>query len=196
MGQDFNPRPREGGDFDQQNSLNKLCTFQSTPPRGGRRAGSAVGSPGVKFQSTPPRGGRRLVYSRSAERPHFNPRPREGGDGRDSDVAAKSHAFQSTPPRGGRLNYLLHVVHRHLFQSTPPRGGRPAALVSVSARGYFNPRPREGGDFPAPCNIHRCCISIHAPARGATTRFSQPSGLSWHFNPRPREGGDASIHQL
>ena len=122
------------------------------------------------------------------------------------------------------------------FQSTPPRGGRPTVTGSTGCASYFNPRPREGGDATVAvlsgsmsgfqstpprggrrselgggdCHIG---ISIHAPARGATSPALSPVRLnelfqstpprggrpqrsqllhvkSWHFNPRPREGGD------
>ena len=100
--------------------------------------------------------------------------------------------FQSTPPRGGRQNHCkgrraprhisIHAPARGatcrpismallcIFQSTPPRGGRPSDSKPPIKLAYFNPRPREGGDCIGPCNIlHVCMISIHAPARGATT---------------------------
>jgi len=58
----------------------RIAWFQSTPPRGGRRAlhHPVVGS--AKFQSTPPRGGRLCT----------------------NDAPDVGVMFQSTPPRGGR----------------------------------------------------------------------------------------------
>ncbi len=55
------------------------------------------------------------------------------------------------------------------FQSTPPRGGRQIAAVH---------------------RIVRTHVSIHAPARGATTALSVIVTKVKRFNPRPREGGD------
>ena len=36
-------------------------------------------------------------------------------------------------------------------------------------------------------------ISIHAPARGATSRRVGFGYAGDHFNPRPREGGDGAV---
>ena len=56
------------------------------------------------------------------------------------------------------------------FQSTPPRRRRPGAL-SVPAHGFG--------------------VSIHAPAKEATSVTGFISVTSSCFNPRPREGGDS-----
>ena len=57
-----------------------------------------------------------------------------------------------------------------MFQSTRPRGAR-----------LINPRLRCGGVI----------VSIHAPARGATTDIPPYAPSSPSFNPRAREGRDA-----
>ena len=41
--------------------------------------------------------------------------------------------------------------------------------LTESVSQYFNPRPREGGDFKTGCGYVALMISIHAPARGATS---------------------------
>ena len=145
----FNPRPREGGDNEAAEIRYIHITFQSTPPRGGRRAGSPVmTSSRVIFQSTPPRGGRPPDGSAPCPRTgYFNPRPREGGDLESLEAFRLRLLFQSTPPRGGRLSSVSFAATFCLFQSTPPRGGRPSPPASVySPSANFNPRPREGGD--------------------------------------------------
>ena len=93
------------------------------------------------------------------------------------------------------------------FNPRPPRGGRHAQH-RVSVRGSdFNPRPPEGGrrggwtqnygyiviSIHAPAmnsDWATHCISIHAPARGATVVHRTGyaiDGISIHA---PREGGD------
>ena len=57
------------------------------------------------------------------------------------------HQFQSTLPRGERQISIEEMQRLDLFQSTLPRGERPSLLVN---------------------EIRSICISIHAPARGAT----------------------------
>ncbi len=66
--QSFNPRPHAGGDDYQIRGWQENITFQSTPPRGGRRpTGSFVTfDANMLFQSTPPRGGRQTVLYCSA----------------------------------------------------------------------------------------------------------------------------------
>ena len=55
----------------------------------------------------------------------------------------------------------------------------------------FDPRPREGGDTPLPCWSGRGrSVSIHAPAREATSVSALGALWLWSFDPRPREGGD------
>ena len=166
----FNPRPRVGGDLTSTATITRPAWFQSTPPRGGRRARSTRCRGRSQFQSTPPRGGRPRSPRRYAGHGmRFNPRPRVGGDRRcDSTVRAK--LFQSTPPRGGRLAAMRTTIAASMFQSTPPRGGRrrraSAAIEQAAA------------------------VSIHAPAWGATAPSGRAACRTMRFNPRPRVGGD------
>ena len=59
------------------------------------------------------------------------------------------------------------------FQSTLPRRERPFIFCGiVRQRRYFNPRSREGSDGKAGMNKGQIYISIHAPAKGATPKFT------------------------
>ena len=103
QGENFNPPPREGGDYGgywhqplsgisihaplqggrriRPTARIRPKIFQSTPPRGGRlKEGRTIGLT-FKFQSTPPiRGGRRWASPAPANRSaYFNPRPPRGG---------------------------------------------------------------------------------------------------------------------
>ena len=121
---------------------------------------------------------------------HFNPRSREGSDPNLQNIPSHNkisiHApargatqfpyyifsflkFQSTLPRGERLGVLLFVFLVFVFQSTLPRGERRlcSSLNSLSM-----------------------IISIHAPARGATTNGCSSLLSFRNFNPRSREGSD------
>ena len=54
------------------------------------------------------------------------------------------------------------------FQSALPRGERQK-IIPCRSRGYdFNPRSREGSDILCTPDADKRCISIRAPARGAT----------------------------
>ncbi len=99
-----------------------------------------------KFQSTHPRGVRRDLVM----------------------TAAGTVEFQSTHPRGVRHFPWPHPRPRRAFQSTHPRGVRQNGRRYVDRRYGFNPRTREGCDRKSAALIHKWCVSIHAPARGAT----------------------------
>ena len=69
----------------------------------------------------------------------------------------------------GRLECLLR------FQSTLPRRERLSFLLVFHHPAYdFNPRSREGSDFKSFRFYENFCISIHAPAKGATTFIASP----------------------
>ena len=121
----------------------------------------------------------------------FNPRSREGSDNfRQSGKTRNSisiHApargatagergarkmpqFQSTLPRGERQPCNGKTGDAHEFQSTLPRGERPDFLNASKTQDS---------------------ISIHAPARGATSwRVCRKAVSENDFNPRSREGSD------
>ena len=58
---------------------------------------------------------------------------------------------------------------------------------------YFNPRSREGSDYIQGRYICACCISIHAPAKGATHSLQISPAARSDFNPRSREGSDQDL---
>ncbi len=119
-----------------------------------------------------------------------------------------------TPARGATNAEASLVPVLHLFQSTRPRGARRTAPATFERpRIYFNPRARAGRDVAVVLRKQVRCISIHAPARGATgvwSRFeasklfqsTRPRGARlwiciqrrWckHFNPRARAGRDSA----
>ena len=58
---------------------------------------------------------------------------------------------------------------------------------------HFNPRSREGSDQSRRIYLCRQRISIHAPAKGATTVMVKLAARHPDFNPRSREGSDYSV---
>ena len=83
----------------------------------------------------------------SISEPGFNPRARTGRDDLNSANFSGSPMFQSTRPHGARHKLLKGVGGNVKFQSTRPHGARRFC-----------------------CSFSTCfpCVSIHAPARGAT----------------------------
>ena len=73
-------------------------------------------------------------------------------------------------PARGATNVRVVGVYLGKFQSTLPRGERRATHAGCREHPRFNPRSREGSDVPVPHLPDLFFVSIHAPARGATTR--------------------------
>ena len=96
----------------------------------------------------PARGATRGKLSDVLEVLSFNSRAREGRDSREAFGCARSVKFQFTRPRGARRKAHLRLLQAKRFQFTRPRGAR-----------HWRNLTRE---IPAE-------VSIHAPARGATS---------------------------
>ena len=98
--------------------------------------------------------------------PCFNSRAREGRDLPAVMSARASSMFQFTRPRGARLRTPMETsCISAWFQFTRPRGARPG----------------EQDDL-----IEIVCVSIHAPARGATPASPPSPGSSRFQFTRPR----------
>ncbi len=143
--------------------------------------------------------------------------------------------FQSTRPQGARLVYhLLPPITdcfnprarkerdkirklkfgRMKFQSTRPQGARRRKITTVLWNIGFNPRARKERDLASGLRLPRISVSIHAPARSATsslglrrpvTQFqsTRPQGARLFqccftyfltgFNPRARKERDSAV---
>ena len=190
-----------------------LDWFQSTPPRRERLTSAHSATARSLFQSTPPRRERRAPAASSSD----------------------NLKFQSTPPRRERPQRIRpRPVGRRVSIHAPAKGATRRRLGSVRCCNGFNPRPREGSDAGRPCFLRAqvvfqstpprrerrfgvlhddvpAVVSIHAPAKGATSRLPGPRRQQWFqstpprrerrrlpaarrprrsFNPRPREGSD------
>ena len=165
----LSPSFREGSDVREQEAPNTTAISIHAPAKGATVAGSPqtlISS----FQSTLPR----------RERPQLI---------REVNVP---NTFQSTLPRRERQAEQRKADKTKAFQSTLPRRERPRRCRSNTAYPYFNPRSREGSDWDINRIINGngnfnprsregsdlfvplspsggATISIHAPAKGATT---------------------------
>ena len=77
--------------------------------------------------------------------------------------------FQSTLPRRERHVHIARAGAERTFQSTLPRRERRRERVNRYTIRYFNPRSREGSDEYQRGRLRQYEISIHAPAKGATS---------------------------
>ena len=184
----FNPRSRERSDFKAELHNAGQPISIHAPARGATlRKSLSISS--LKFQSTLPRGERPSGYPEAVRMWYFNPRSREGSDKGIDKFPCHIHYFNPRSREGATTQFSeIFILLR--FQSTLPRGERRQEQSPVAA------------DIK---------ISIHAPARGATSftwrmsvrsRFQstlprgerQRSARYWrqdmNFNPRSREGSD------
>ena len=166
---DFNPRSREGSDCSTCETYGLRLISIHAPARGATFWGICAKPISRHFNPRSREGSDWHTLTGRACRIHFNPRSREGSDDLEALGFDSIAVFQSTLPRGERPGIMNLATFRGIFQSTLPRGERRLQL-RFSRWGIR--------------------ISIHAPARGATTTTWQPRQTSYNFNPRSREGSD------
>ncbi len=146
----------------------------------------------------------------------FNPRPRAGGDRGGSSRYTSTDRFQSAPPRGGRRRrrrptssgssfnprpraggdlrasgeQFLRVEE---FQSAPPRGGRPGVVGVADGGTCVSIRaPARGATVEGAGSLAGDLVSIRAPARGATQGCGDFCGVGWFQSAPPRGGRHGS----
>ncbi len=147
--------------------------FQSTLPRRERHQCAVSWSTAVSFQSTLPRRERPAVGVPAAKVANFNPRSREGSDVRSFPMRCAALYFNPRSREGSDARVARARRFLSIFQSTLPR------------------RERRHGDVL----VLRCrSISIHAPAKGATSYRHACRPRPRYFNPRSREGSDQDYY--
>ena len=195
----FNSRPRVGGDVPDYLTLRQRAQFQLTPPRGGRRSISVSRMLSSAFQLTPPRGGRPVCQNpgkRAAS--YFNSRPRVGGDTSFPIVTPPPPQFQLTPPRGGRREELTAGASMWMISTHAPAWGATLHIGRNSPNGlYFNSRPRVGGDekFGGYEN-EREGFQLTPPRGGRRARRLASSLCSGLFQLTPPRGGRRALLDL
>ena len=147
------------------------------------------------FQSTRPRGARLDYRFPTNTKSGFNPRAREGRDATQASSHQTLSQFQSTRPRGARHRVLVGDAISHWFQSTRPRGARPILYCLAFGAACFNPRAREGRDLPYVKLNWPSQVSIHAPARGATSSSKQTYTRVKFQSTRPRGARPPHAHR-
>ena len=138
----------------------------------------------------PARGATLSSALESSIRRSFNPRAREGRDLRPALPQNRSCVSIHAPARGA-TSCMTRSGNFAWFQSTRPRGARPRLLVLLSSMPAFqSTRPRGARHEQVAACGHADGVSIHAPARGATSCPNCRGPRTASFNPRAREGRD------
>ena len=143
---DFNPRSHEGSDEKKDSQARREVISIHAPTRGATRW---MKSKGIQkgFQSTLPRGERRAGPRLLGNvRVNFNPRSHEGSDTDAISVACKQLDFNPRSHEGSDEDADIFDDKGKLFQSTLPRGERLSPGYLGSFPSYFNPRSHEGSD--------------------------------------------------
>ena len=187
----FNPRARVGRDKSVRTSKTLLLRFQSTRPRGARRLADRDAAPDGAVSIHAPAWGATSAFTASS----------------------LSASFQSTRPRGARRAGIGEAVNRYRFnprarvgrdcktsvgmpntlsfQSTRPRGARLSSSLSSWRRMCVSIHAPAWGATILDCLVgQRADVSIHAPAWGATPTLTRWATTSTCFNPRARVGRD------
>ena len=101
----FNPRSHEGSDYGCFNACTLVCGFQSTLPRGERRAKQDSHRAVHDFNPRSHEGSDNIHWAGNCFRRNFNPRSHEGSDFCCLAVSGSNIKFQSTLPRGERQQF-------------------------------------------------------------------------------------------
>ena len=143
-----------------------------------------------KFQFTPLREGLPQSKVNSEVFRYFNSRPCERGFLIRRSWSSGGIVFQFTPLREGLLFHGLCRINQILFQFTPLREGlRCWKNLHVSISQFQFTPLREGLPYRRDQIPNQECISIHAPARGASEQRFRSWNCNRYFNSRPCERG-------
>ena len=169
-----------------------ISEFQFTRPRGARHEyWPEFAHLGVSIHA-PARGATFLPLAKCIVISSFNSRAREGRDYSGASLTCPMGTVSIHAPARGATQYnkshsplasvSIHAPARGatglgstnftggVFQFTRPRGARHAGKAKYNAMLYsFNSRAREGRDLRFVLHSQHTGVSIHAPARGATT---------------------------
>ena len=144
--------------------------------REGMETGDAGREGGDAAICVAPRRERRKAYLRTyCCILNFNPRSPRRERHREHQETRSAHQISIHAPAKGATRPMPQRTAARLFQSTLPRRERRCRTACNSGNcRYFNPRSREGSDGGASADVPRASsISIHAPAKGATTRRAE-----------------------
>ena len=218
--QGFNSRSREGSDITTHDRRGRRCGFQFTLPRRERPIKSHMSLETCKVSIHAPAKGATcsgLIDACSLCR--FNSRSREGSDVEVQVVpevgvvvsihapakgATRSHAarhriyssFNSRSREGSDRRYALQLGLVVLFQFTLPRRERRGDLLPMSHEVEFQfTLPRRERQCDRGRHRRSSAVSIHAPAKGATSARQMQWRCGRCFNSRSREGSDVASIQ-
>ena len=173
----FNPRARAGRDITLSCRIVSFVAFQSTRPRGARRLRDRPVEPGRLGFNPRARAGRDLLHGYQHGLPSLVSihAPARGATVPDSAICPRLSSFNPRARAGRDAEIPIFKYREDKFQSTRPRGARHVEHPVLHR------------------NRH---VSIHAPARGATSSIRSGHPHRFGFNPRARAGRDDVVPPL
>ena len=149
--------------------LQRKDRFQSTLPRRERHRLHLIKRSDMNFNPRSREGSDVAALAICDANTNFNPRSREGSDGKYLYGIRRQHHFNPRSREGSDDLRQMGQGRPCRFQSTLPRRERLPIGWSHPSWSNFNPRSREGSDVHSTGRLSTVlCISIHAPAKGAT----------------------------
>ena len=164
----FYSHPREGGDIEDSNFVERQYISIHAPAKGATCMISTFFGRKFHFYSRPREGGDYVNLTEILHLIHFYSRPREGGDvvamlwkywywisihapakgatDYHAWVLVKTKISIHAPAKGATLFLVNKKALPFLFLFTPPRRGRLYNSYFPIFPDYFYSRPREGGD--------------------------------------------------
>ena len=143
-------------------------------------------SSGRCFNPRAPCGARPALMPCATSTTCFNSRAREGRDSASLLFEIPSRVSIHAPARGATLD-LDELLGDGMFQFTRPRGARQERPASTHRWHLFQfTRPRGARQKVSGKGVRRQIVSIHAPARGATTGWRNGCGERMFQFTRPR----------
>ena len=144
-----------------------MHVFQSTRPHGARQETSGRRASSRVSIHAPARGATCRLENRR-DRPLFRSTRPHGARTLRSRIGRRKKAVSIHAPARGATAWPALAPRASKFRSTRPHGARLERAGRDASDGCFDPRARTGRDT---CMILEIAadVSIHAPARGATT---------------------------
>ena len=145
-----------------------------------------------KFQSTLPQRERRWEFKECNIATYISIHaPAKGATSSRYPFSWSYSSFQSTLPRRERPCFRKFLFFFPYFNPRSHKGSDGGSRMGKIGNWDFNPRSHKGSDNRERDVLHLfLCISIHAPAKGATIDTSVRIAVSDYFNPLSHEGSD------
>ena len=121
----------------------------------------------------------------------FNPRSREGSDAKRAFREKIFYDFNPRSREGSDRFPSYPLIHRNYFNPRSREGSdRRQHRATCCGWKFQSTLPRRERPFDTGIRLKDLLISIHAPAKGATTCSGTNVVVNNDFNPRSREGSD------